>query len=128
MILAAIVFATIGALLLGIMIGRRAETIAPPSPPPQGPAPVTDVIERVVLSSRNGVVLLDRMGDVVLANPPAVELGLVQGSRPDERARKAAEQVRASGEVVLVDLSPLDRGVRAGRGPTAVLGEVRPLG
>ena len=89
---------------------------------------MTDVIERVVLSSRNGVVLLDRMGDVVLANPPAVELGLVQGSRPDERARKAAEQVRASGEVVLVDLSPLDRGVRAGRGPTAVLGEVRPLG
>src|SRR6185437_3359044 len=86
-----------------------------------------DVIQRVVLSSRNGVVLLDRMGDVVLANPPAVELGLVQGSRPDERARKAAEQVRASGEVVLVDLSPLDR-VRSGRGPTAVLGEVRPLG
>ena len=111
------------------MIGRRAETMAPPPAPPlpRDRAPAPDVIQRVVLSSRNGVVLLDRSGDVVLANPPAVELGLVQGSRPDERARKAAEQVRASGEVVLVDLSPLDR-VRSGRGPTAVLGEVRPLG
>jgi two-component system sensor histidine kinase SenX3 len=120
--------ATIGALLVGIRIGRRAETMAPLPQPPPAAAPVVDLVERMVLSSHNGVVLLDRMGDVVLANPPAVELGLVHGSRPDERARKAAEQVRASGEVVLVDLSPLDRGGRAGRGPTAVLGEVRPLG
>jgi two-component system sensor histidine kinase SenX3 len=68
------------------------------------------------------------MGDVVLANPPALALGLVRGSCPDERVRKAAEQVRDTGEVVRVDLSPLDRGARSGRGPTAVLGEVRPLG
>jgi len=120
----------IGTLIIGlvggILICRRAGRSGDP-PRPDG-ATVADLVQRVVLSSHNGVVLLDRMGDVVLANPPAVELGLVQGSRPDERARKAAEQVRASGEVVLVDLSPLDRGVRAGRGPTAVLGEVRPLG
>ena len=119
-------FAAIGALWAGILIGRRTKTVAPP-PPPCG-APIADLVQRVVLSSRNGVVLLDRMGDVVLANPPAVALGLVHGSRPDERARKAAEQVRASGEVVHVDLSPLDHGGRSGRGPTAVLGEVRPLG
>jgi two-component system sensor histidine kinase SenX3 len=74
------------------------------------------------------VVLLDRTGGVVLANPPAVELGLVHGSLPDERARKVAEQVRDTGEVVQVDLSPLDHGARSGRGPSAVLGEVRPLG
>jgi two-component system, OmpR family, sensor histidine kinase SenX3 len=120
----------IGTLMLGlvggILVCRRAgRSVAPPRP---DGATVADLVQRVVLSSHNGVVLLDRMGDVVLANPPAVELGLVQGSLPDERARKAAEQVRASGEVVLVDLSPLDRGVRSGRGPTAVLGEVRPLG
>jgi two-component system sensor histidine kinase SenX3 len=113
-------------LIVGILIGRRAGRPAAASRPDS--ATVADLVQRVVLSSHNGVVLLDRMGDVVLANPPAVELGLVHGSRPDERARKAAEQVRASGEVVLVDLSPLDRGGRAGRGPTAVLGEVRPLG
>jgi two-component system sensor histidine kinase SenX3 len=127
---AAAVALAIGTLMLGLVVGivicRRAGRSAAP-PRPDG-ATVADLVQRVVLSSHNGVVLLDRMGDVVLANPPAVELGLVHGSRPDERARKAAEQVRASGEVVLVDLSPLDRGARAGRGPTAVLGEVRPLG
>ncbi|HJT02346.1 MAG TPA: sensor histidine kinase, partial [Pseudonocardiaceae bacterium] len=85
-------------LLGGILIGRRAGRSAVPSRPDG--ATVAELVQRVVLSSHNGVVLLDRSGDVVLANPPAVELGLVQGSRPDERARKAAEQVRASGEVV----------------------------
>ncbi|MBV9010473.1 MAG: sensor histidine kinase [Pseudonocardiales bacterium] len=107
----------------GILIGRRADTAA--TPPSGEGAMVAELVQRVVLSSHNGVVLLDRMGDVVLANPPAHELGLVRGSRPDERARKAAEQVRDTGEVVHVDLSPLDR---SGRGPAAVLGEVRPLG
>ncbi|HKS53252.1 MAG TPA: sensor histidine kinase, partial [Pseudonocardiaceae bacterium] len=85
-------------LIVGILIGRRAGRPAAASRPDS--ATVADLVQRVVLSSHNGVVLLDRMGDVVLANPPAVELGLVHGSRPDERARKAAEQVRASGEVV----------------------------
>jgi two-component system, OmpR family, sensor histidine kinase SenX3 len=121
------VFAAIGALILGIQLGRRAATVTPPPLPPDG-TKVADLVQRVVLSSRNGVVLLDRMGGVVLANPTAIRLGLVQGSQPDERARKAAEQVRVSGEVVQVDLSPLQRPGRTGRGPTAVLGEVRPLG
>jgi two-component system sensor histidine kinase SenX3 len=127
---AAVVFTATGTLMVGlvvgILIGRRAGT--PVMPPSGDGATVADLVQRVVLSSHNGVVLLDRTGDVVLANPPAVKLGLVHGSRPDERARKAAEQVRDTGEVVHVDLSPLDRGARSGRGPTAVLGEVRPLG
>ena len=127
MTLAAVVFTAIGTLMVGlaggILIGRRADTAA--TPPSGEGAMVAELVQRVVLSSHNGVVLLDRMGDVVLANPPAHELGLVRGSRPDERARKAAEQVRDTGEVVHVDLSPLDR---SGRGPAAVLGEVRPLG
>ncbi|MGH3866518.1 MAG: sensor histidine kinase [Pseudonocardiaceae bacterium] len=130
MTLAAVVFIAIGTLVVGlgvgILVGRRAGISATPSS--GDGATVAELVQRVVLSSHNGVVLLDRMGDVVLANPPAVELGLVHGSRPDERARKAAEQVRDTGEVVHVDLSPLDHGARSGRGPTAVLGEVRPLG
>ena len=130
MTFAAIVFIAIGTLMVGlvvgILIGRRAGRSATTSRPDG--ATVADLVQRVVLSSRNGVVLLDRVGDVVLANPPAVALGLVQGSRPDERARRAAEQVRACGEVVHVDLSPHEREERSGRGPTAVLGEVRPLG
>ncbi|MDQ4034082.1 MAG: ATP-binding protein [Actinomycetota bacterium] len=130
MTLAAVVLAAIGALtvglILGFLIGRRVQTAARQGSPDGGSA--ADLVQRVVLSSHNGVVLLNSFGEVVLANAAAVALGLVRGSRPDERAGKAAEQVRATGEVVQVDLSPLDRGTRAGRGPTAVLGEVRPLG
>ncbi len=128
--LAAVVLAAIGVLMVGLifgfLIGRRVQTAAPQGSRDGGSA--ADLVQRVVLSSHNGVVLLNSFGDVVLANAAAVELGLVRGSRPDERAGKAAEQVRATGEVVQVDLSPLDRGARSGRGPTAVLGEVRPLG
>ncbi|HEX2263089.1 MAG TPA: ATP-binding protein [Pseudonocardiaceae bacterium] len=130
MTLAAVVLAAIGALtvglILGFLIGRRVQTAARQGSPDGGSA--ADLVQRAVLSSHNGVVLLNSFGEVVLANAAAVALGLVRGSRPDERAGKAAEQVRATGEVVQVDLSPLDRGTRAGRGPTAVLGEVRPLG
>ncbi|MGH3782729.1 MAG: sensor histidine kinase [Pseudonocardiaceae bacterium] len=113
-------------LVVGTLIGRRIRTVAPRQPP-DGPT-VPGLVERVVLSSHNAVVLVNGWGDVVLANPPAVELGLVRESRLDKRAAKAVEQVRETGEVVQVDLSPLDHGARSGRGPTAVLGEVRPLG
>ena len=130
MTLAAVVLAVIGVLMVGLifgfLIGRRAQTTVQQRSPDGASA--ADLVQRVVLSSHNGVVLLNRFGDVVLANAAAVELGLVRGPRPDERAGKAAEQVRATGTVVQVDLSPLDRGARSGRGPTAVLGEVRPLG
>ena len=130
MTLAAVVLAVIGALMVGLisgfLIGRRAQATVPQQSPDGASA--ADLVQRVVLSSHNGVVLLNKFGDVVLANAAAVELGLVRGPRPDERAGKAAEQVRATGTVVQVDLSPLDRGARSGRGPTAVLGEVRPLG
>jgi two-component system sensor histidine kinase SenX3 len=128
--LAAVVLAVIGVLMVGLicgfLIGRRAQARVPQRSPDGASA--ADLVQRVVLSSHNGVVLLNRFGDVVLANAAAVELGLVRGPRPDERAGKAAEQVRATGTVVQVDLSPLDRVARSGRGPTAVLGEVRPLG
>ena len=130
MTLAAVVLAVIGVLMAGLisgfLIGRRAQARVPQRSPDGASA--ADLVQRVVLSSHNGVVLLNRFGDVVLANAAAVELGLVRGPRPDERAGKAAEQVRATGTVVQVDLSPLDRVARSGRGPTAVLGEVRPLG
>jgi len=116
-----VAFTGVGVLMVGILIGRRLAAVPPPSPPPSPKgSTIADLVERVVLTSHNGVVLLNSSGGVVLANPP--------GYRADERARKAADQVRETGEVVQVDLSPRDHGVRSGRGPTAVLGEVRPLG
>ncbi|MGI9064127.1 MAG: sensor histidine kinase [Pseudonocardiaceae bacterium] len=124
------VLVAVAALLIGVLVGFlvcRARG-ARPAAPPLGGATVAELVRRVVLSSHSGLVLLDHHGDVVLHNPRAAELGLVNGPRPDERAWKAAEQVLAGGVVVHVDLSPLSRGARSGRGPTAVLGEVRPLG
>ncbi|MGH4026738.1 MAG: sensor histidine kinase [Pseudonocardiaceae bacterium] len=130
MTLAAVVLTAIGALavggVIGFLAGRRGRTVE--TRRTQDDTTVADLVQRVVLSSHNCVLLLNRAGDVVLHNPPASELGLVRGARPDERAWKAAEQVLLTGEVVQVDLSPLDQGARSGRGPTAVLGEVRPLG
>jgi two-component system sensor histidine kinase SenX3 len=128
--LAAVVLTAIGALLaggvIGVLIGRRAAVAE--VPPTLDTPTIADLVQRVVLSSHNGVVVLNQVGDVVLHNPTAIELGLVRGARPDERAWKAAEQVLEYGEVIQVDLSPLDQGPRTGRGPAAVLGEVRPLG
>jgi two-component system sensor histidine kinase SenX3 len=128
--LTAVVLAVIGTLMaglvVGIFIGRRVGTVT--APPSSDGAMVANWVQRIVVSSHNGVVLLNNSGDVVFANPPSVELGLVHRGRPDDRAAKAAERVRETGEVVQVDLSPLQRGVQSGRGPIAVLGEVRPLG
>ncbi|MGH8921373.1 MAG: sensor histidine kinase, partial [Actinomycetes bacterium] len=130
MTLSAVVLTMIGVALIGGIIGLRIGRRPPRVDTRRAPHGLTvaDLVQRVVLSSHNCVVLINRVGDVVLHNPPAAQLGLVRGQRPDERAWKAAQQVLASGEVVHVDLSPLEQGARAGRGPTAVLGEVRPLG
>ncbi|MEB3370289.1 ATP-binding protein [Saccharopolyspora sp. S2-29] len=95
---------------------------------PQGPT-VAELLQRLVHTSTNGVVVLNRFGDVVLHNPRAVELGVIHDYRADPRAQKAAEQAVKTGETVTVDLCPLDgRASLAGRGPAAVLGDVRPLG
>ncbi|MQA14772.1 MAG: sensor histidine kinase [Pseudonocardiaceae bacterium] len=122
-----VLLASAGLLLVGGAAGYLVCRRRHPRPGDGAPSGLTvaDLVERLVLSSHSGVVLLDRAGDVVLANPRAAELGLVRDGRPDERAAKAAEQVLAEGRVVPVDLSPLEH--RSGRGPTAVLGEVRPL-
>lgn len=94
---------------------------------PEGPT-VAELLQRLVHTTNNGVVVLNRFGDVVLHNPRADELGFIKDNQADLRARKAAEQALEQGEKVAVDLSPLDRTAMRGRGPAAVLGEVRPLG
>ncbi|MFF0148244.1 two-component system sensor histidine kinase SenX3 [Amycolatopsis sulphurea] len=117
----------IGALVVGAVAGylvarRRARREAAR---PAGPT-VAELLMRLIRSSNNGVVVLNRFGDLVLHNPRAFELGLVRVSQADPRARKAAEQVVETDEPMEVDLSPLES--RGRRQPEAVLGEVRPLG
>jgi len=116
---------SIGALLVGLLVGlviglarrRRVDR-------PAGPT-VAALVQRLVHSSHNGIVVLNHFGDVVLHNPRAAELGLVRNHRVDPRAGKAAEVVRETGDPMEIDLSPL---AARGRQPEAVLGEVRPLG
>jgi two-component system sensor histidine kinase SenX3 len=118
---------SIGLLVIGLLVGSligRARARRAASQPVV--LTVSDLVQRVVHSSHNGVVVLNHFGDVVLHNPRAAALGVVRGSQVDDRARKAAELVAASGEVMEVDLSPLQS--RGGRQPEAVRGEVRPLG
>ncbi len=95
-------------------------------PPALVPGPTfADLLQRLVQSSRSGLAVVNRHGDVVLHNPRAVELGVVRDIRGDERALKACQQVIASGVAIEVDLSPLEH---RGRQPMAVVGHVRPLG
>ncbi|WP_216210759.1 sensor histidine kinase [Amycolatopsis aidingensis] len=116
-----------GALVVGAVIGflvAKARRSHPQGRRPAGPT-VAELLERQVRSSNNGVVVLNRFGDLVLHNPRAEALGMIRNNQADARARKAAEQVIDTAEPVEIDLSPLE--VR-GRQPEAVLGEVRPLG
>jgi two-component system, OmpR family, sensor histidine kinase SenX3 len=119
----------IAALLVGVLIGlglaraRHRTAVRRPA----GPT-VATLVGRLVHSSHNAIVVLNEFGDVVVHNPRAAQLGVVRNHQADERARRAAEQVAETGEPVEVDLSPLERGALSGRGPAAVLGEVRPLG
>ena len=69
---------------------------------------VADLMAMVVQSSHDGIVVLNGFGDVVLNNARAEDLGVVRNNRADDRARRAAEIVRRTGEVVHVDLSPLE--------------------
>ncbi|WP_037353509.1 sensor histidine kinase [Amycolatopsis orientalis] len=122
-----VLLTAIGALVVGAVAGflaararARREAVRPTGPT------VAELLERLIRSSNNGVIVLNRFGDLVLHNPRAYELGLVRVNQADPRARKAAEQVVETDEPMEVDLSPLEN--RGRRQPEAVLGEVRPLG
>jgi two-component system sensor histidine kinase SenX3 len=119
----------VGALGLGLALGvriarRRAAPVPARAEPVPGP-PMADLLQRVFRSTDEGLVVIDKGGEVVLHNPRAAELGVVAAGRADARAVAACQQVLARGAPVAVDLSPLDR---RGRQPAAVLAQVRPLG
>ncbi|EHK86856.1 sensor histidine kinase [Saccharomonospora azurea] len=114
--------ASVIGLLVGIALGRSG--FARRRSGARGPT-AAELLDRFVRSSNNGVLILNRFGDLVLHNRRAEALGLVRANQADVRARKAAEQVAGTEEPTEIDLSPL---AARSRGPAAVLGEVRPLG
>ncbi|WP_198942930.1 sensor histidine kinase [Actinophytocola xanthii] len=123
------IFLTAGALLLGLVAGywvARRRT-RPAANAPAGPS-ISVLVQRLVQSSHNAIVILNEFADVVQYNQRAVELGVVRNRRVDTRTKKAAELVLETGEPVEIELSPAERGVQFGRGPEAVRGEIRPLG
>ena len=81
---AVVVCIAISTLMVGILIGRHSETVAPPS---RDGAAATDLVQH------NSVVLLNRSG-VELADPSVDELGLVGGLHPEERRSDESDAVR----------------------------------
>ena len=117
--------AALAGLLVGVLVTRLSRKPAAGRDRDQHGPTVSDLAQRVVGASSNGIAVLNRHGDVVLHNRRAAELGVVRNVRPDARARKAAEHALQLGEPVEVDLSPLEH---RGRQPKAVHAEVRPIG
>lgn len=116
----------IGALVIGIVVGFLLTRTRRASAARAGAGPsAAELLRRLVRSSDNGLLVLNRFGDQVLYNPRAEHLGLVHDNQADPRAAAAVEEVVRTGQPQEVDLSPLQ--VR-GRQPSAVIGEVRPLG
>lgn len=121
-----------GGAVLGRAVARR--SAVPPEARPvsdSGPT-LADLLLRVFRSSEAGLTVLTGAGEVVLHNPRAVDLGLVRGGVVDPRAWTACRQVSSgpssgpsTASPIEVDLSPLER---RGRGPAAVMGQVRGLG
>nr|WP_245812497.1 ATP-binding protein [Actinophytocola xinjiangensis] len=120
---------TAAALLVGLVLGFAVAWLRrrPAERTPPGPS-ISVLVQRLVQSSHNAIVILNEFGDVVQHNERAVELGVVRNRRVDPETKKAVELVQETGEPVEIELFPAERGVAVGRGPEAVRGEVRPLG
>jgi two-component system sensor histidine kinase SenX3 len=87
----AAVITALGALVIGIFIGRRSGMVVPPFP---GGATVAGMVQRFVFSVHHGVVLLNRTGEAMLANRSTVELSLAYGPRLDGCAQDESDVVR----------------------------------
>ena len=90
----------------------------------EGPT-VAELLARLVRRSHSGLVVLNRFGDVVLANERAEVLGAVVGSRVDARVAAASSLVADAGDSTEIDLSPSI----TGRGtPRSVVARLHALG
>jgi two-component system sensor histidine kinase SenX3 len=111
------------ALLIGLTVGTLVPRRYERKLGPAGPT-LAELLQRLMQTSRSGLAVINRHGDVVLHNPRAVELGVVRDGRADERTIAACAQVITSGAAMEVDLSPLEH---RGRQPQAVMAHIQPL-
>ena len=86
MMLLVVAVTAIGALIVGILIGRRTETSSQPQS--RHGAAVIDLVQHI------GVVLLNKSGGVELTDPSASKLRRVRGLRPDARTSDESDAVR----------------------------------
>ena len=111
---------------IGVLVGRRRSEGASRRPGHGAGMTVSQMLQRTVSLAPVGVVVVDALRDVVVANDRAVELGLVRERQLDDRVWAAAQRTLATGEDVEVDLSAL-RGADTGRQGLSVRGHVRLL-
>ena len=97
--LAAVVLLAAG-ISIGVLVGRRRGEGAPErSPKSTARMTVSQVLQRTVSLAPVGVVVVDALRDVVVANDRAVELGLVRQRLLDDRVWQAAQRTLATGEI-----------------------------
>lgn len=87
---------------------------------------VSEMLQRAVSLAPVGVLVVDGLRDVVVANERATELGLVRERLLDDRVWAAAQRTLATGEDTEVELSS-PRGASTGRFGLSVHGHVRLL-
>lgn len=106
--------------------GRRSPELSADRAAPDVGMTVSEVLQQVVASAPVGVVVVDRLRDVVVSNGRASELGLVREGLLDDRVWAAAQRTLARGEDVDVDLAgPV--GAAGRRSGLSVHGHVRLL-
>jgi two-component system sensor histidine kinase SenX3 len=125
-VVAALAAAAIGAVAgAAVVRWKRDEPARDRARGTRGPT-VAELLARLVRRSQSGIAVINRFGDVVLANERAESLGAVVDGRPDPRVAAAAERVATGAEPAEVDLSPATH--PPGSTPRTIVAQVRPLG
>lgn len=112
-------------LVIALVLARRRAERAPRLPE-SAVMTVSKVLQSVVSAAPLGVVVVDRLRDVVVSNRRAAELNVVRDGLLDERVWAATQRTLASGEDVEVDL-PAPRGAADRRSGLSVHCHVRLL-
>ena len=122
----AVVVGLAAGLALAAQRARRAADTPLSDVPTRDGMTVSQVLRQVVSSAPIGVVVVDRLRDVVVVNQRATELGLVRQGLLDDRVWAAAQRTLVSGHDVDMRLAaPI--GVTGRRSGVSVHGHVRLL-